>query len=140
LKLFQIEEPSGGPLDKDAPGAAIGIGLGGGTAEIAVAVGGNAEVLEGAEGFPLSLAVPALEGEGEAWLRLFEAARSLAERALARPVTHAVLALRAAPDKALEERLSEAARGAGLVPLRVLCGLDAAQAAILAEDLAPRPS
>ena len=46
MKLFQIEEPDGSPVDTDAPGVAIGIDIGGTHAEVAVAVGGNAVVLE----------------------------------------------------------------------------------------------
>ncbi len=142
MKLFQIEEPEGGPVDANAPGgapgAAIGVAIGGRMAEIAVAVGGNAEVLQGAPGFAPPPAVPPLKAAHREWREFFETARSFAERALARPVTHVVIALPTAPDAAFEERLSQAAREAGLTPLRIAGGLSAAAAAILAEDLAPR--
>ncbi len=59
MKLFQIEEPDGSPADPDAPGVAIGIDISGSSAEVAVAVGGNAAVLPDREGFALDLAVPA---------------------------------------------------------------------------------
>ena len=84
VKLFQIEEPDGAPADPDAPGAAIGIDAGGALAEVAVAVGGNAIVLDDREGFELALPVPAAGG-GRAWQELFEGARLRAERALAAP-------------------------------------------------------
>src|SRR5208282_6059652 len=45
VKLFQIEEPDGGPTDTDASGAAIGIDASGSQAEVAFSVGGNALVL-----------------------------------------------------------------------------------------------
>ena len=54
VKLFQIEEPDGSPVDPDAPGVAIGIDISGAEAEIAVAVGGNAAVLSDREEFALN--------------------------------------------------------------------------------------
>jgi hypothetical protein len=117
LKLFQIEEPDGPPMEADGPGAAVGIGLGEGVATVAIAVGGNAELLA-----QLPLAEP-----GETLLAL----RGRAEKVLARPVTHAVIASDAAVDPA----------PAGLVLLRLVpATLGALGAACLAEDLAPRPS
>ncbi len=69
-----------------------------------------------------------------------------AERALARPVSHAVIALPASVDDDLSNKLREAAEAAGLKVLRLNrkaelgAGASAAlAAAILAEDLAPRP-
>ena len=74
------------------------------------------------------------------------AARMRAERALARPVTHAVVVLPATPDPDAATRLRRAAEGAGLELLRLVgrgelsAGqIPALTAAILAEDLAPRP-
>src|SRR5579863_3755471 len=93
MKLFQIEEPDGSPVDPDAPGVAVGIDVGGTQAEVAVAVGGNAVVLSDREGFALDLRVPAPAAPAEAWQVLFEGARLRAERVLAQPVTHAVLAV-----------------------------------------------
>src|SRR5438105_3015189 len=109
VKVFQIEEPDGSPVDPDAPGVAIGIDISGREAEVAVAVGGNAVVLADREGFALDLAVPAPSAPTEDWQLLFEGGRLRAERALAQPVTHAVVAVASAPDAALAGRLSAAA-------------------------------
>jgi hypothetical protein len=146
VKLFQIEEPDGGPADPNEPGAAIGIDAGGARAEVAFSVGGNALVLDDRPGFEQALSVPATDAGAEAWQELLEGARMRAERALARPVTHAVVVLAAAPAAVAERRLRQAAERAGLEVLR-LAGCDelstgpapALAAAILAEDLAPRP-
>ena len=145
MKLFQIEEPEGGPPDPDAPGAAIGIDASGTETVVATAVGGNAVVLADREGFELRLLVPASSAGTEAWQALFEGARPRAERALARPATHAVIA--AAPrDAAARERLHRAAEAAGLTILRLLeaektppGATSALAAAVLAEELMPRP-
>ena len=143
MKLFQIEEPEGGPADPAAPGAAIGIDAVGACAEVAFSVGGNALVLEDREGFELVLEVPASEAGIAAWQDVFEGARIRAERALARPVTHAVVAV---PDSCNEAGLREAADRSGLEVLRLLNAGElpagaspALAAAILAEELAPRP-
>ena len=147
MKLFQIEEPDGGPAaDPSASGAAIGIDASGAKIEVAVSVGGNALILADREGFERVLPVPGnLAGTTE-WLEVLEAARMRAERALARPVTHAVLVLARGADAGLAERLREVAEqaGLGLVRLVVNTQLPAAKApalaaAILVEDLAPRP-
>jgi len=145
VKLFQIEEPDGSPVDPDAPGVAIGIDIGDAEAEVAVAVGGNAAVLADREGFALDLAVPPPGAPAERWQLLFEGARLRAERALAQPVTHAVLAVASVPDAAFATQLSTAGTAAGLTLLRIVArealgaGSPALAAAILAEDLAPRP-
>jgi len=145
MKLFQIEEPDGSPVDPDAAGAAIGIDASGPLAEVAVAVGGNAVVLTDREGFERDLPVPVLAASAASWQVLFEGARLRAERALAQPATHAVVALGAA-DGETEARMRGAAEAAGLTVLRVLSRQDIAPgeapalfAAVLAEDLAPRP-
>ena len=146
MKLFQIEEPDGGPADPSAPGAAIGIDSGGAEAEVAFSVGGNAVVLGDRQGFEGTLAVPdATAGEAQ-WQGLFEAARIRAERALSCPVSHAVVVLGASADADLPNKLREAAEAAGLTVLRLIrkaelpAGASAVlTAAILAEDLAPRP-
>ena len=146
MKLFQIEEPEGGPTDPAAPGAAIGVDAGGTRAEVAFSVGGNALVLEDREGFELVLAVPAREAGIAAWQEVFEGARIRAERALARPVTHAVIALASRPQSGAETQLLAVAERAGLTVLRLLSSSElsagaspALAAAILAEELAPRP-
>ncbi|HEX3537156.1 MAG TPA: hypothetical protein VHU15_10335, partial [Stellaceae bacterium] len=130
--------------DPDAPGAAIGIDVGGAVAEIAISVGGNAAILADREGFEMSLPVPAAP-DGD-WRHLFEGAKLRAERALARPVTHAVLALGAAPNADFAAGLADAAGAVGLELLRLVpaAALAAGEpracaAAVLAEDLAPRP-
>ena len=147
MKLFQIEEPDGSPADPDAPGVAVGIDIGGAQAEVAVAVGGNAVALADRDGFTLDLAVPSPAAPDEAWRDLFEGARLRAERALAQPVTHAVVVVATTRDAGFAARLLAAGEAAGLAVLR-LVGRDdldagampALAAAILAEDLQPRPA
>ena len=147
MKLFQIEEPDGSPVDSDAPGVAIGVDVTGAYAEVALSVGGNAAILTDREGFALDLAVPGLEASTEDWQLLFEGARLRAERALAQPATHAVVALAVSAAPAIVERLVHAAEAAGLRLLEVMPAAvvdperpRACAAAIRAEDLAPRPS
>jgi hypothetical protein len=146
VKLFQIEEPDGGPVDPSIPGAAIGIDAGGAEVEVAFSVGGNAVVLADREGFEHALMVPGAGAATGQWQELFEAARLRAERALARPVSHAVIVLPASVDEDLSNALRETAEAAGLKVLRLTRkaeptdgASDALTAAILAEDLAPRP-
>ncbi len=147
MKLFQIEEPDGSPADPETPGAAIGIDASGAEAVVAMAVGGNAVVLEDREGFALTLSVPAPSAAAERWQALFEGARLRAERALARPVTHAVIAVDPSLDAAARARLQQAAAAAGLAVLRLAArdalpheARPALAAAMLAEDLQPRPA
>jgi hypothetical protein len=145
MKLFQIEEPDGGPVDPQASGAAVGIDAAGVGAKVAFSVGGNALVLDDREGFEQVLAVPGNSAGRAAWQEFFEGARMRAERALARPVSDAVIVLAAPPDGRTAVSITEAAAGAGLGVLRLVsrgelsAGLPAAlAAAMLAEDLAPR--
>ena len=147
MKLFQIEEPEGGPSDPDAPGVAIGIDISRSEAEVALSVGGNAVVLSDREGFEQRLAVPNLDALADQWLDLFARARVRAERAIARPVTHAVIVLAAAPDGTEAVLLTKAAEQAGLAVLRLAATAELPSdataavlaAAQLAEDLAPQP-
>ena len=146
MKLFQIEEPEGGPTDPSAPGAAIGIDASGAIVEVAMSVGGNAVVLLDRQGFEQSLPVPATGDEGVPWQALFEGARLRAERTLGRPVTHAVIFIGAQHGEAAAGRIKAAAEQAGFVVLRFAAAIElpsdippAVTAAILAEDLAPRP-
>ena len=146
MKLFQIEEPEGGPADTNAPGAAIGIDATGAEAQVAVSVGGNAVVLGDREGFERALPVPAGAAAEAEWRQLLEAAKVRAERALVRPVTHAVVVLAEVAEADIAARLGDAASGAGLEVLRIVTKSElpagskpALTAAILAEDLAPRP-
>jgi hypothetical protein len=142
VKLFQIEEPDGSPSDPDAPGAAIGIAATAAQGEVAFAVGGNAVKLDDREGFALDLPVPPAEAPAGDWRTFFEGARLRAERALGRPVTHAVLV---AAEALPAEGLRLAAERAGLLLLDIMAGKGVGPvepvfaAAVLAEDLAPRP-
>ena len=143
VKLFQIEEPDGSPADRDAPGAAIAIDVTGMQAEVAIAIGGNAAVMGDRDGLEVDLAVPPASAAVPEWQALLEKARLRAERTLARPVTHAVVVA----DVAAFDRLQGAAADADLVLLRTVAPdqLPATEkrvlaAAILAEDLAPRPA
>ena len=132
MKLFQIEEPEGAPLDTDAPGAAVGMAVGAKAGAVAIAVGGNAEILPGGDG------ERRLEAEDMAALLL--GLRARAEKQLARPVTHAVIA--APPIDAA--RVTLAAQEAGIEVLDLVdYGTDtiehaALEAALQAEDLAPK--
>jgi hypothetical protein len=141
MKLFQIEEPDGAPVDPDAPGVAVGIDIApGGVGSVAIAVGGNAEILPDADGSRALSLAPHRE--------LLLGLRGRVEKQLARPVTHAVIAVDP-PDAAA---IAEAALAAGIIVLGVLSRTDAAalqrgaaaeEAAVLgaakrAEDLAPR--
>ena len=146
MKLFQIEEPEGGLTDPSAPGAAIGIDASGADIEVAMSVGGNAVVLADREGFEQSLPVPAADGTMARWKQLLEGARLRAERALGRPVTHAVIVGCILQDPAAAARIEEAAVQAGLVVLHLAATIElpsdvapVSAAAVLAEDLAPRP-
>ena len=140
MKLFQIEEPDG-PVDADAPGVAVGIDIApGNVGRVAIAVGGNAEILPDGDGTrTLSLALHR---------DLLLALRGRAEKQLARPVTHAVIAV----DEADAAAIAAAAVATGIVVLGVIPRADAAalaggaageEAAVLgaamrAEDLAPK--
>ena len=146
MKLFQIEEPDGGSADPGETGAAIGIDARGARAEVAFSVGGNALILDDRAGFEQALPVPAIVAPTAEWQGLFEGARIRAERALARSVTHAVVVLAATPDANAARRLRQAAERAGLEVLRLASRGElsagpspALAAAMLAEDLAPRP-
>jgi len=145
VKLFQIEEPEGGPADTNAPGAAIGIDATGEEAQVAVSVGGNAVVLGDREGLERALPVPAGAAAQAQWQELFGAAKVRAERALARPVTHAVVVLAEVLEAGVATRLFDATSAVGLEVLRVVTKSElpagsnpALAAAMLAEDLAPR--
>ena len=118
MKLFQIEEPDGSPLAGDGPGVAVGIELSAAKgAAVAVAVGGNAELLRGADG--------GVRLAGAEPIALLLALRERAEKALARPVTHAVIALDAAEVDDKKQEIAAHAAAAGLIVLRVLSDRDA---------------
>ena len=145
MKLFQIEEPDGGPVDPAAGGAAIGVNASGAVVEVAFSVGGNALVLADREGFEQVLRVPSRVEEQTEWQAVLEAARIRAERALARPVTHAVIVLADVSDAETALRIRSAAEGAGFQVLRIAAAAELPDpttvlaAAMLAEDLVPPP-
>ena len=116
VKLFQIEEPEGPPGSADGPGVGVGIEIAE-EAAIAFALGGNAEVL-------------ARVSTGDITETLLQL-RGRAEKMLARPVTHAVIASDTAVDPT----------PAGMVLLRLVPrSVGALGAACIAEDLVPRPT
>jgi hypothetical protein len=127
MKLFQIEEPEGAPLDPGAAGVAVGIDIGPAyVGRVAVAVGGNAEILPDADGS--RTLVVAREGvEAKRIGTLLLGLRSRAEKQLARPVTHAVIAA----DKNDAIAIEDAVSAAGLAVLRFI---GRAEAAALADD------
>lgn len=152
VKLFQIEEPDGTPASAEGPGAAVGIDLAGTGGAVAISVGGNAEILPGSDGERRVAAVCLLDDgkfDAAATVRLLLALRARAERQMARPVTHAVIAV-AATDDGARGIIAEAAEAAGLQVMRLIDrdeaalragGVAAAEAAalgaaILAEDAA----
>ena len=123
--LFQIEEPEGSPLgEPEGAGAAIGVDLAAPRAVVAVAVGGNAEILPAHDGAP-SPETSALRGAGgefdpAAVTTALLALRGRAERALGRPVTHAVIAVAAPLDAAGRALLIAAGAASGLQVTRVV--------------------
>ena len=149
MKLFQIEEPDGTLSAPEGPGVAVGIDLHETGCAVAVAVGGNAEILPDADGGRRLMPSGAL-ADAAALPAILLALRGRAEKQLARPVTHAVIAADAAPERAI----AAAAETAGLVVLRLLSRAAAAGhargapagdaaalgAAIEAENLAPMPA
>jgi hypothetical protein len=144
VKLFQIEEPDGSPADANLPGAAIGVDASGAVAEAAFSVGGNAVMLNERGEFARILPVPGTAATAAAWRALFEGVRLRAERALARPVTHAVVVLGVSPP-GIADTLHAVAAAAGIEILRLLAAGElsggdapALAAALLAEDLLPR--
>jgi hypothetical protein len=150
MKLFQIEEPDGSPVDAaEGPGAAVGMDIApGGIGRVAIAVGGNGEILPDADG-ERTLIVVLGRGDDrhERLARLLLGLRSRAEKQLARPVTHAVIAADAAEQTGVEPAAAEA----GLTVLKVVERRAVAAlakvatseeapvlgAAVTAEDMAP---
>ncbi|MGH6977527.1 MAG: hypothetical protein ACREED_10920, partial [Stellaceae bacterium] len=118
MKLFQIEEPDGEPGAVEGPGAAVGIDIDAATGgAVAIAVGGNAEILPGGDG-ARRLDAPGLRGvagrfDDGALQELLLDLRGRAEKKLVRPVTHAVIA--AGPlDAAARRAIETAAAAAGI--------------------------
>ena len=149
MKLFQIEEPDGTPGASDGPGAAVGIDIElGNVGRVAVAVGGNAEILPDAEGNSILVILGRSPSATKRAVALLQGLRGQAEKCLARPVTHAVISCEMGDRAAVES----AAVDAGLAILKVMERTEAAAlakgaapenaaalgAAIAAEGLAPR--
>jgi len=118
LKLFQLEEPEGSPLESDGPGAAVGIDLAG---AVAFSLGGNAEILGGRDG--------ALWSEPTAPATLLAQLKMRAEQALARPVTHAVVT----GDRLDPTAIEEAAASIGMTVMRLMTRAEAASLASIAD-------
>jgi Ethanolamine utilization protein EutJ (predicted chaperonin) len=151
VKLFQIEEPDGPPSEDGVPGLAIGVDLSTVEAAVAASLGGNAEILRDRDGAD-RLALGALRDAAGAWdaRALSEALRALraqAEKALARPATHAVVAIAGEADDAARLAFLRAGEDAGLAIVKLVdageaaaasdaTGRDAAAlgAALIAED------
>jgi len=128
--LFQIEEPDGSPLgEPEGSGVAIGVDLAGARAMVAVAVGGNAEILPARDGVPVheTTGLRGADGkfEPEAVAAVLLALRGRAERALGRPVTHAVIAVAAPLDAAARTLITAAAMASGLQVTRILTASEA---------------
>jgi len=129
LKLFQIEEPDGVPDPADGLGMAVGIELSRGGIAVAASAGGNAELLVRPE--PGSLDPDLTE---VALSDLLRDLRALSEKALARPVTHAVI--RIAGFDLTDDAVVRAGAKADLAVLGVRRDGNALDAAIEAEDIA----
>ena len=128
--LFQIEEPDGSPLgEPEGAGVAIGVDLAAPHAIVAVAVGGNAEILPARDGAPgpETSALRGADGEfdSSAVATALLALRGRAERALGRPVTHAVIAVAAPLDAGVRGLITSAAAASGLQVTRVLTTAEA---------------
>jgi Hsp70 protein len=137
--LFQIEEPDGTPIDEDGgPGAAVGIDLAGARGAVAIALGGNAEILAARDGSEGPEMKGLREASGHFVLEPTKAAllalRGRAERALTRPVTHAVIAIAAPLDPAIRQSLAAAAAASELIVTRILTD---SEATALAPGAAP---
>ena len=130
IKLFQIEEPDGAPEANDGLGMAVGIELSK-TRGVAVAasVGGNAELLVRPEpgGIVGTLDEKVLMG-------LLRDMRSLAEKAVAQPVTHAVI--RIDGFDLADHAVLRSAAGAEIALLGIKRDGSVLDAAVEAEDLA----
>src|SRR5471030_2751241 len=129
--LFQIEEPDGSPADEpDGLGVAVGIDIAAQHAAVAIAVGGNAETLEARDDRPdpptALLRDPAGRFDAVATAAVLLALRGRAERALSRPVTHAVIAVGEPLDALGNSAISEAALTSGIVVTRIMLAAEAA--------------
>ena len=130
IKLFQIEEPDGSKDAEDGFGMAVGIELSRARGiSVAASVGGNAQLVIKPDGSGIS----GMPGEAE-FAQLFRDLRSLTEKAVARPVTHAVVRLDGF--EVADGVLLRAAAAAEIALLGVRQDGGAIEAAIEAEDIA----
>ena len=130
IKLFQIEEPDGALEAEDGLGLAVGIELSrAGGVSVAASVGGNAELLVRPE--PGGIGGDLTE---RALIDLLQDLRSLAEKTMARPVTHAVIRLDGFD--LTDGAILRAAAKADLALLGIRRDGGVLDAAIEAEDLA----
>jgi hypothetical protein len=130
MDLIQIEEPSGARDGADGVGLSVGIELSalGGVA-VAASMGGNAEMVVKRDG------AAAKKDASESELAvLFANVRSLAEKALAQPVTHAVVVLNGI--SVPHGMVMRAAAEADIALLGIRDGGSALDAAVEAEDIA----
>ncbi|MGH6980656.1 MAG: hypothetical protein ACREFC_05565 [Stellaceae bacterium] len=130
IKLFQIEEPDGAPDAEDGLGMSVGFEISKTRgASVAASVGGNAELLVRPEpgGIGGGLDEKSLTG-------MLRDLRSLAEKAVAQPVTHAVIRLDGF-DLA-DQAVLRAAAGAEIALLGIKRDGSVLDAAVEAEDLA----
>ena len=123
--LFQIEEPDGTPIgEPEGPGAAVGIDLTRPRGAVAIAIGGNAETLTARDGSEAPETNGLRETSGAFLAKPTIAAlltlRGRAERALARPVTHAVIAITEPLDPMVRQSLAAAALASELIVTRIL--------------------
>ncbi len=63
--LLQIEEPGSSREEIEDPGLAIGLDLGADALAVAIAIGGNVEVLRGGPGGAFMAAVLGYDGDGD---------------------------------------------------------------------------
>jgi hypothetical protein len=130
IKLFQIEEPDGSQDAADGFGVAVGIALSRAKgASVAASVGGNAQLVVSPDGTGINRALSEQELS-----QLLRDLRALTEKAMAQPVTHAVILIDGFefPDGAL----LRAAAGAEIALLGIRQQGTALDAAIEAEDIA----
>jgi len=130
MDLIQIEEPSSAPDGADGVGLAVGIELSAtGGATVAAAMGGNAELVVKPHGAATNAGIAEKE-----LAALFGDLRALAEKALAQPVSHAVVALNGV--SVPHGIVLRAAAAADIAPLGIRDGGTALDAAVEAEDIA----
>jgi hypothetical protein len=130
IKLFQIEEPDGSQDAADGFGMAVGIELSRTRGvSVAASVGGNAQLVIAPDGTGIGRALSETELS-----QMFRDLRSLTEKAMAQPVTHAVIRLDGF--ELADGVLLRAAAAAEIALLGVRQEGSSLDAAIEAEDIA----